>query len=266
MRVQEIIRRPLITEKSTELREDKNVIAFEVARDANKIQVKRAVEAQFKVKVAEVRIANVPRQGAPPGPVRRAAVRTGRRPTCGSPRARSRSSSSRGCSSDGDQAAGKPINRPRSRVPDAPDVRRDHPATRPRSRLTEGKTKTGGRNNRGQLTSGGAAAATSSATASSTSSATSTASRRRWRRSNTTRTARPASRCSTTRTARSATSSAPDGLQGGRRGDVGRDRRGQRRQRAAAAQDPARHGDPQHRAQDRQGRPDGPHRPAAARS
>lgn len=59
MRIQEIIRRPLITEKSTELRDEKNVIAFEVDRRANKIDVKRAVEAQFKVKVAEVRIANV---------------------------------------------------------------------------------------------------------------------------------------------------------------------------------------------------------------
>ena len=59
MRVQEVIRRPLITEKSTELRDEKNIIAFEVARKANKIDVKRAVEAQFKVKVAEVRIALV---------------------------------------------------------------------------------------------------------------------------------------------------------------------------------------------------------------
>ena len=71
MRVQEIIRRPLITEKSTELREAGNVVAFEVARGANKIQVKQAVEAQFKVRVAEVRIANCPRQGAPAGPFRR---------------------------------------------------------------------------------------------------------------------------------------------------------------------------------------------------
>ncbi len=74
MRVQEIIRRPLITEKSTELRDEKNVIAFEVARGANKIQVKRAVETQFKVKVAEVRIANVH------GKVRRQGRFVGRRP------------------------------------------------------------------------------------------------------------------------------------------------------------------------------------------
>ncbi len=75
MRVQEIIRRPLITEKSTELRETGiNVVAFEVARDANKIQVKRAVEAQFKVRVAEVRIANCH------GKVRRQGRFVGRRP------------------------------------------------------------------------------------------------------------------------------------------------------------------------------------------
>lgn len=59
MRIQEVIRRPLITEKSTHLRDEKNVIAFEVDRRANKIDVKRAVEAQFKVKVAEVRVALV---------------------------------------------------------------------------------------------------------------------------------------------------------------------------------------------------------------
>jgi large subunit ribosomal protein L23 len=59
MRIQEIIRRPLITEKSTELRDENNIVAFEVDRRANKIDVKRAVEAQFKVKVAEVRISNM---------------------------------------------------------------------------------------------------------------------------------------------------------------------------------------------------------------
>ena len=74
MRTQEIIRRPLITEKSTVQREEKNIVAFEVHRDANKIEVKRAVEAQFKVKVAEVRIARVH------GKVRRQGRFVGRRP------------------------------------------------------------------------------------------------------------------------------------------------------------------------------------------
>ncbi|HEX9160301.1 MAG TPA: 50S ribosomal protein L23 [Thermoanaerobaculia bacterium] len=60
MNANEIIRRPLVTEKSTLQREaGYNVIAFEVAPDANKIEVKRAVEELFKVKVDEVRLANV---------------------------------------------------------------------------------------------------------------------------------------------------------------------------------------------------------------
>ncbi|MFN2237910.1 MAG: 50S ribosomal protein L23 [Thermoanaerobaculia bacterium] len=54
----EIIRRPLVTEKSTGMKETSNIIAFEVATGANKIEVKRAVEELFKVKVAEVRLIN----------------------------------------------------------------------------------------------------------------------------------------------------------------------------------------------------------------
>ena len=74
MKTQEIIRRPLITEKSTVLRDDKNIIAFEVHRDANRIEVKRAVEAQFKVRVSEVRILRIH------GKVRRQGKFVGRRP------------------------------------------------------------------------------------------------------------------------------------------------------------------------------------------
>ena len=60
MNANQIIRRPLVTEKSTMLRESgANVIAFEVAPGANKIQVKHAVEELFKVKVEEVRLFNV---------------------------------------------------------------------------------------------------------------------------------------------------------------------------------------------------------------
>ena len=58
MRVQDIIRRPLITEKSTEL-SGINVIAFEVDRRANKIEVKRAVEQLFEVEVERVQMVNV---------------------------------------------------------------------------------------------------------------------------------------------------------------------------------------------------------------
>ncbi len=60
MNANQIIRRPLVTEKSTILREEGNVLAFEVDANANKIEVKRAVEELFKVKVEEVRLFNVP--------------------------------------------------------------------------------------------------------------------------------------------------------------------------------------------------------------
>jgi large subunit ribosomal protein L23 len=59
MNANQIIRRPLVTEKSTILREEGNVIAFEVDPKANKIEVKRAVEELFKVKVDAVRLFNV---------------------------------------------------------------------------------------------------------------------------------------------------------------------------------------------------------------
>lgn len=59
MRVQDVIRRPLITEKATVMRESTPTYAFEVARDANKIEIRRAVETQFKVKVVEVRVSRV---------------------------------------------------------------------------------------------------------------------------------------------------------------------------------------------------------------
>ena len=60
MNANEIIRRPLVTEKSSIMRETgANIIAFEVDPGANKIQVKDAVEELFKVKVDEVRLFNV---------------------------------------------------------------------------------------------------------------------------------------------------------------------------------------------------------------
>jgi large subunit ribosomal protein L23 len=59
MNANQIIRRPLVTEKSTLLREGANVIAFEVDPKANSIQVKSAVEELFKVRVLNVRLFNV---------------------------------------------------------------------------------------------------------------------------------------------------------------------------------------------------------------
>ena len=50
-----VIGRALITEKGTALRELRNQYHFEVARDANKIEIKRAIEAIFSVKLGSVR-------------------------------------------------------------------------------------------------------------------------------------------------------------------------------------------------------------------
>ncbi|MEW6375149.1 MAG: 50S ribosomal protein L23 [Thermodesulfobacteriota bacterium] len=56
---QKIIRRPLITEKSTRQKDENHQYAFEVHRDANKIEIQSAVERLFKVKVLQVRTSNV---------------------------------------------------------------------------------------------------------------------------------------------------------------------------------------------------------------
>ncbi len=69
----EIIKRPLVTEKMTRLQEELNQYAFEVDSDANKIEIKRAVEERFKVSVSKVRTMNVL------GKVKRLGRFTGRR-------------------------------------------------------------------------------------------------------------------------------------------------------------------------------------------
>jgi len=56
---QSVIVRPVLTEKSTALTASQNVITFDVARDANKIEIRHAVETLFKVKVDSVRVVKV---------------------------------------------------------------------------------------------------------------------------------------------------------------------------------------------------------------
>ena len=50
-----IVKKALITEKGTTLREQRNQYHFEVARDANKIEIRHAIETIFSVKVDHVR-------------------------------------------------------------------------------------------------------------------------------------------------------------------------------------------------------------------
>ena len=72
--VYEVLRRPLITEKSTNLKETQRTLGFEVHRDATKPEIKKAVETLFGVKVQEVRVANVH------GKVKRQGRYVGKRP------------------------------------------------------------------------------------------------------------------------------------------------------------------------------------------
>lgn len=71
---QKIIRRPLVTEKSTQQKDEAHQYAFEVDRNSNKIEIKSAVEHLFKVKVNNVRTVNVL------GKMKRLGRRYGKRP------------------------------------------------------------------------------------------------------------------------------------------------------------------------------------------
>ena len=59
MNTYEVIRRPLMTEKGVTKKEEERTLCFEVHSDANKIQIRAAVEKLFKVKVEDVRTANM---------------------------------------------------------------------------------------------------------------------------------------------------------------------------------------------------------------
>ena len=51
----QVVLRPLVTEKATTLKDDRNQVSFQVAVDANKVEIRRAVERIFNVKVTDVR-------------------------------------------------------------------------------------------------------------------------------------------------------------------------------------------------------------------
>ncbi len=59
MNIYDVIQKPLVTEKTTLQKEGQGTIAFQVHRDANKLEIKNAVEALFKVEVIEVNTVNV---------------------------------------------------------------------------------------------------------------------------------------------------------------------------------------------------------------
>ncbi|GAM10963.1 50S ribosomal protein L23 [Geobacter sp. OR-1] len=59
MNIYDVIKKPLVTEKSTIAKDTNNVVAFVVDRDANKIEIKTAAEKLFNVRVDSVRTSTV---------------------------------------------------------------------------------------------------------------------------------------------------------------------------------------------------------------
>ena len=70
----QIIRRPIITERASDLQEGQNKYVFEVLSRANKVDIRRAVESQFDVDVIKINTSNVH------GKVKRLGRFQGRRP------------------------------------------------------------------------------------------------------------------------------------------------------------------------------------------
>ncbi len=58
MEPEKIVKIPILTEKSYNLQESENTYTFEVHEDANKIQIREAVEEMFDVEVTDVRTMN----------------------------------------------------------------------------------------------------------------------------------------------------------------------------------------------------------------
>ncbi|MBU2499084.1 MAG: 50S ribosomal protein L23 [Proteobacteria bacterium] len=74
MDLYKVIKKPLLTEKGNVQKEANNQICLEVARKANKVEIRRAVETLFKTKVLEVKTINMK------GKTRRVGRNIGKRP------------------------------------------------------------------------------------------------------------------------------------------------------------------------------------------
>jgi large subunit ribosomal protein L23 len=72
MKKVQILIRPLYTEKIAKLQDSENKYAFEVYREANKIEIRREIEKQFDVKVEKIQTMNVR------GKIRQQMTRAGR--------------------------------------------------------------------------------------------------------------------------------------------------------------------------------------------
>jgi len=59
MKAHQVVQKPLLTEKGTRLKEEGNQYLFRVAKTANKVEIRQAIEQLFKVTVVDVRTARV---------------------------------------------------------------------------------------------------------------------------------------------------------------------------------------------------------------
>ena len=153
MKLTDVIRRPLITEKTTILREDGRTLVLQVATHANKVQIRqRRRDSCFGSKVADVRTTTHARQDQAAGPLRRppAGLEEGVRPAAAT--ARSCRNSSRGPKRDHAHSHIQARRRPAARFQTV-QVFDEITETRPHKPLTEPLKKSGGRNNRGEVTS-----------------------------------------------------------------------------------------------------------------
>ncbi len=193
MTIHDVLVRPLVTEKGVTRRKNERTLCFRGGADANKTQVKQAVEKLFKVKVRGSA------HGDFEGKLRRRGRFAGYRSDWKS--LREARGGPEGARVRGDveiQHGDQEITRPTtpSRRLQTVVSREDITKETPEKSLVEPKQRS-----RAAATTPAAslrassAAATSRPTASSISSATSSAFRRRWRRSNTIPTVRRASRC-----------------------------------------------------------------------
>ena len=78
MRLAEILIKPILSEKSNQMQETRGIYSFKVARKANKLEIKKAVESFYGVNVAEVRTLVVPSKSK--SRMTKAGVISGRKP------------------------------------------------------------------------------------------------------------------------------------------------------------------------------------------
>ena len=146
MKLTEVIRRPLVTEKTTTLRDDGKTVVFEVAKDASKIDIKRAIE-----KLLGAKVATFARRSPAASDARAAlsaAVRTGRRPTSRCVPARSCLTSSRGIKSCRSVNTSRLPGRRQMTVLTFDEITTDTP----HAPLTEKLQPSGGRSSTGEQT------------------------------------------------------------------------------------------------------------------